>query len=205
MKLGTENRTKTIAALALFAVALLLSFRGFFGGGGNPPASPAPAAAVAADAAEPGTAAPRRAPRRPARRQPDLEPSFTASLDPRLRLDLLKTAEETTYAGSGRNIFRPEAEPVIPRPVAPAMPPPEVVREGPPPPPPPPPINLKFFGFASSAGEAKKVFLVNGDDVFIAAEGEIVNRRYKIVRIGNTSVEVEDMLSNRRQTLPLTG
>jgi hypothetical protein len=74
----------------------------------------------------------------------------------------------------------------------------------PPPPPPPPPITLQFFGFASKPGEPKKVFLAQGDDVFIAQEGDIVNRRYKILHITPTSVEVEDVLYNNRQTLPLT-
>ena len=74
----------------------------------------------------------------------------------------------------------------------------------PPPPPPPPPINLKFFGFASKPGEAKKIFLSEGEDVFIAAEGEVVNRHYKVLRISPTSVEIEDVLNNNRQSIPLT-
>ena len=44
-----------------------------------------------------------------------------------------------------------------------------------------PPIPLKFFGFASHPGEPKKIFLSKGEDVFIAGEGEIVDRRYKVV------------------------
>jgi len=31
-----------------------------------------------------------------------------------------------------------------------------------------------------------------------------VNRRYKIVRIHATQVEIEDVLTNNRQTIPLT-
>jgi hypothetical protein len=44
--------------------------------------------------------------------------------------------------------------------------------------------------------------LQNGD-IFVAKEGEIVNRRYKVVRINPTSIEVEDMLNNNRQSIPL--
>jgi hypothetical protein len=40
--------------------------------------------------------------------------------------------------------------------------------------------------------------------VFIAAEGDIVNRRYKILHIGTSSIEVEDVLNNNRQSIPLT-
>ncbi|MGE0406828.1 MAG: hypothetical protein AB7O65_11055 [Candidatus Korobacteraceae bacterium] len=216
MKLGAENPKWTVGAIALFAVAIVLFLRMILGmmSGGT---APAPAASKAKNGtlvpsvptAQSGT--PRPAPRRPARRngrpQPEGETSFLASLDPRLRTDLLATAEQTTYTGSGRNIFRLEAEP-IPEPVAPVMKPPEVTRtepQGPPPTPPPPPINLRFFGFATSEGEPKRVFLVSGEDVFIAGEGDIVNRRYKVIRIGTSSVEVEDLLSNRRQSLPLAG
>jgi hypothetical protein len=63
---------------------------------------------------------------------------------------------------------------------------------------------LKFFGFASKPGETKKVFLSQGEDVFIAAEGDIIDRRYKILRITPLSVEVEDVLTNNRQSIPLT-
>jgi hypothetical protein len=80
----------------------------------------------------------------------------------------------------------------------------KAAESGPPPPPPPPPINLKFFGFASKPGESKKVFLSEGEDVFIAAEGEVVNRHYKVLRISPTSVEIEDVLNNNRQNIPLT-
>ena len=69
----------------------------------------------------------------------------------------------------------------------------------------PPPINLKFFGFANEPGEPKKIFLSQGDDVFIAAEGDIVNRRYKVMRISANSVEIQDVLgSGPPQNIPLT-
>jgi hypothetical protein len=75
----------------------------------------------------------------------------------------------------------------------------------PPPVTPPPPIPLKFFGFANQAGEPKKVFLSKGEDVFIAGEGEIVDRRYKVVHISNGSVEIQDVVSSGPpQTVPLT-
>ena len=119
------------------------------------------------------------------------------SLDPTLRLNLLASVEGVQYKGSGRSIFRSQEEAPIPKPVASAL-------KGPPVPPPPPPINLKFYGFASKPGEPKKVFLSQGEDIFIAAEGDIVNRRYRVVRIGVNSVEVEDVLDGRRQVLPLT-
>ncbi len=130
------------------------------------------------------------------------EPPLINTLDPRLRLDLLKTTEDNVYEGRGRNIFRAQME-EIPQPKFPGYtdkrPP-----QPPPGPPPPPPINLKFYGFANKPGEAKRIFLSKGEDVFIAREGEIVDHRYKVLHINLNSVEVEDVLSNNRQSIPLT-
>jgi len=123
-------------------------------------------------------------------------------LDPTLQLDLLPQSEGTQYAGMGRNIFVNGSLP-IEKPKANGTT--DIVKQYVPPPiPPPPPINLKFFGFASKPGEPKKVFLSKGEDIFIAGEGDIVDRRYRILRISPASVDVEDVLNNNRQTLPLT-
>jgi len=105
------------------------------------------------------------------------------SLDPTLRYDWLKASEDTKYQGAGRNIFRAEVE--IPKPIVPVHIAAPVVPQGPPP---PPPINLKFFGFANKPGEAKRIFLSQGEDVFIAGEGDIVDRRYRILHITPVSV-----------------
>lgn len=126
-------------------------------------------------------------------------------LDPTLRTDLLKNSEETEYKGSGRNIFEARAEipeasqSVIARKTElPPQPPPD------PGPPPPPPIPLKFYGFANRPGQPKSVFLANGDDIFIGHEGDIVNRRYKIVHIMPNQVEIEDVQNNHHEAIPLT-
>lgn len=135
------------------------------------------------------------------RRPGKAAPPIIASLDPTLRLEQLRAAEEVKYEGKGRNIFRAGSEPIPEQKLQQALQKPPEQPQGPPP---PPPINLKFYGFASKPGQPKQVFLSQGEDVFIAAEGDIVNRRYKVLRIGATSVEVEDLQYNNRQTLPLT-
>jgi hypothetical protein len=125
------------------------------------------------------------------------------SLDPTLRLELLAQSETTEYTGTGRNVFSLTAPPpVIPTLIAPIRP---VVDLGPPPPPPKPKIMLTFYGYETSKGGKKRIFLINQDqDVFIAAEGDIVDRRYKIVKILTGSVDIEDILNDNTQTIRLS-
>ena len=206
MKLGAENRTKLIIAVALLAVAVILGARfvGSLGGGSSSAAAPAMTSVAGAP---PETLAPPNTTksRNLGGRNTGKKPASVRSLDPTLRYDLLKASEETKYGGAGRNIFRVFVD--IPKMVQPPVPDHRVVADNtPPPPPPPPPIDLKFYGFAiSKPGEAKRIFLIShGEDVFIAKEGDIVDRRYKVVRISPNSVEILDVLSNNRQSIPLT-
>lgn len=207
MKLGIENRNTVIAAAVLGAIALFMVWRTFFGGGGPVIAAKPPAPAQVTPAAATNAGPPARRVRG-RRVPPNTKAPVTNSLDPRLRFDLLKGSEETEYKGSGRNIFRAETEPVIPavvqNPIITDKKPEPEQPKGPPPPTPPPPINLKFFGFANRPGEPRQVFLLQNDEVFVAKEGEVVNRRYKVLKINNNSVEIEDLLGNNKQTVPLT-
>ena len=199
MKLGAENRTTLMTAVVLVAVAVVLGAR-FVGslGGGSSSASAAPGTITSSPAE---TLAPQRTTKG---HNSAKKPAGARSLDPTLRFDLLKASEETKYEGTGRDVFRAfvEIPKVIQNPVKNPTPP---VAQGPPVPPPPPPIDLKFYGFAiSKPGEAKRIFLSQGEDVFIAKEGDIVDRRYKVVRISPNAVEILDVLSNNRQSIPLT-
>jgi len=62
---------------------------------------------------------------------------------------------------------------------------------------------LKFFGTATKVDGSREAFLLHGEDVFLAAPGSIVQRRYKIGSITANSVEVEDLTNNNKQNLPL--
>ena len=196
MKLGTENKTKTILAVALVALALWSAVHYF--------SSSAPTARASSPATSGSTPQAARRVKNvvPRSQQKKNAQVATPSLDPRLRLDLLRSSEQIAYVGTGRNIFQDQPERIsrpAPRPVV-AQPPPQ---PGPVPPLPPPPINLRFFGFANRPGEAKQIFLAEGDDVFIAKQGDIVDRRYKVIQIQQNSVVIEDVLNNNRQTIPL--
>jgi hypothetical protein len=210
VKLGMENRKQMIAASVLGVLLLLVAgyeFTTF----SSTNASTTTAPTATGSLPQPSSASSVRpaAHHNSGSAAPGKKEHAPQSLDPTLHLDQLAMAEEIKYEGSGRNIFVAQAEDVrIPTPggtgatdqvkkdtviqIQPAAP--------------PPPIPLKFFGFASHPGEAKKIFLSKGpDDVFIAGEGEIVDRRYKVVRISSTSVEMQDLVvSGPVQNIPLT-
>jgi hypothetical protein len=202
VKLGTENRRNTILAAVLGVVAVLAVAYSFMptsstiastATGSGPMASPVSALPhpSAHHGSGSGSGKKERAPQ---------------SLDPTLHLEQLAATEQIKYEGSGRNIFVSQPDVPIPTPLGngTADPKKDVVIQIPPAAP-PPPIPLKFFGFANQPGEPKKVFLSKDQDVFIAGEGEIVDRRYKVVKISPTSVEIQDVVgSGPPQSIPLT-
>jgi hypothetical protein len=68
-----------------------------------------------------------------------------------------------------------------------------------------PPVPLKFYGYVSPSNQpSKRAFFLEGEDIHVVNEGDLVKRRYKIVRIGVNSVTVEDtQFPGSQQTLPL--
>jgi hypothetical protein len=84
-------------------------------------------------------------------------------------------------------------------PVAPPAP------SGPPPPPPIPPITLKFIGVISSDSLGKIAGLSDGKFVYRGREGQTIEGRYRIVKIGEESIQVEYVNGTGRQTIRLSG
>jgi hypothetical protein len=85
---------------------------------------------------------------------------------------------------------------------APAAPP---VPTGPPPPPPIPPITLKFIGVISSDSIGKIAGLSDGKFVYRGREGQTIEGRYRIVKIGEESIQIEYVNGTGRQTIRLSG
>jgi hypothetical protein len=205
VKLGIENRKELIVAAALGAVLLAIVVYEFM-----PSSSTNASTTPPVTAAIPDTAA---APRATAHRGPASAPAKKPlqNLDPMLNLDELASSEKIKYEGTGRNIFVAQADTEIPIALGTGATDhkkkeqeEEKIYQAPPPAP-APPIPLKFFGFASQPGEPKKIFLVKGEDVFIAGEGEVVDRRYKVVKITTSSVDIQDVVgSGPPQSIPLT-
>jgi len=178
--------------IALLAILVLVGIYNFVDFGTSSAAAPAPATSTqtAPQSARKSSGAPQL---------PD------STLDPRLRLDILAASQNKKYEAGGRNIFRME-ELKIPQMQGSAR----LGEMGPPAPPtptptpPPPPIPLKFYGFASKSSEPKRIFLDDEGEVFVARQGDIVERKYKVIQINNTSVIIEDVLNSNRQTIQLT-
>lgn len=181
MKIGIEHRPKAIVAGTLVGVAILLTGHSILGTGAS---ESVPAASV-----------PLRCEQKPVAQTTD------TTLDPTLDFHQLELAENELYRGTGRNIFRfgeirhSNGISVPPKPLPPAPVVGRVVQ----------PIALRFFGFASLANEPRKAFLGRGDAIFVANEGEIVDRRYRVVRIDSDSVLVEDLIEKSVHTLLLPG
>jgi hypothetical protein len=120
--------------------------------------------------------------------------------NPQLHTDRLKRARETEYQSTGRNIFS-----LTPPPPPPPPPPVHTEPPGgtsdPPPPPPPPTLPLKFFGYGTVPyGSARRAFFTDGEEVHVVAEGELLLNRFRILKVGNASLEFEEVSSGRRGT-----
>ncbi|HUE22761.1 MAG TPA: hypothetical protein VMQ86_13840 [Bryobacteraceae bacterium] len=136
------------------------------------------------------------------------------TIDPTLRLDLLAKVQAVDLEGGRRNLFAVGAPPPPPLPPEPKIklkPGSQAASAEAPPGPPPtpaapqaPPITLKYYGYTSARGDNRKhAFFLDGDDILVAAEGETVKKRYRVVRIGVNSVVMEDTQFKHEQTLPL--
>lgn len=202
MNLGIENKKQVMVAATLGVVALLLFAYWFL-----PSSSTIASTSQATSLTDPHGPATHSGAHHVSGSGSGKKERPAPSLDPTLHLQLLASTEQIKYDGSGRNIFVSQADAVIPIPQSNGTTDKskaEAVMQIQPQAP-PPPIPLKFFGFANRPGELKKVFLSKGDDVFIAGEGEIIDRRYKVVRISATAVEIQDLVgSGPPQSIQLT-
>jgi hypothetical protein len=128
---------------------------------------------------------------------------------PDVHLDALDAERAKPEAGE-RDLFRfrTKAAPAPPpsavtRPTAPAV----AALPVPTGPPPPPPIPLKFIGLVEVTTQSKKIaILSDGRNVpYYGREGDIIEGRYRILKIGVESVELAYVDGRGRQTIRLTG
>lgn len=145
------------------------------------------------------------------RRGQALDPT---KVDPTLRTDLLEKLREVRLSGPGRNLFQFGQAPPPPKPPEPKIiPKPEgsstMAGVDPSKPiepvkPPPPPIPLRYYGFADPRQDGeKRAFFMEGEEIRIAAEGEFIKQRFKVLQIGPKSAVVEDTEHENKQTLAI--
>jgi hypothetical protein len=232
MTLGAE-RKKIMILVGLLVVAAVVFFINSSSGGdsGYRPSTARSGTGAAANKT-PGIAAPLDVPSAPSRQSRSAEREFRPSpkrkrgeappdpttIDPTLRLDVLAKLQQVNVEGMHRSIFDfgqappPEApktaaakgpkapDPLLPKPAAP----PANTASAPPAAPQAPPVPLKFYGYVSPSNQpTKRAFFMEGEDIHVVREGDVVKNRYKIVRIGVNSVVVEDVQFKSEQTLPL--
>ena len=125
-----------------------------------------------------------------------------------VKLELLKK-EPSELAEGERNPFRfkpkpapppppPVARPVDPTPIAPPIP------TGPPP---PPPIPLRFIGLVEARTQVGRIAILSDGrgNVFYGKEGDIIEGRYRVLKIGADAAELAYSDGRGRQTIRLSG
>jgi hypothetical protein len=205
--LGTEKKKQVYLLVALLVVLVLMGgYRVYkIVGGSSAPSHPAAVPATAAQSSSvKQTSAKATASSAEA---PEAQKLSGSAFDLSLHFDKLVQSEQVSYAGSGRNIFSSEtAQVAIEKPVKSARTNLPAAKAEPVVPqiPRPPAIDLKYFGYTQGKDKTIKAFLMHGEDIFVARNGEIVNHRYKVVTILPNSIQVTDLNYNNTQTLPLT-
>jgi hypothetical protein len=133
-------------------------------------------------------------------------------IDPTLRLSLLERLKAVQFHEGGRNLFEagseaangklpaaPKGPIVMPKPLAP----PSVADQQLGAPAMPVNIPLKYYGFVKpgSGGDSNRGFFMEGDNVLVGIEGDLLLSRYLIVSLTPASARVEDTQLKQGQDL----
>ena len=182
--MAVNRRTLGLGAMLVIAVVALIAV--WSGNGSTPAAAPARATPAGRNAARPDTA-------------PPAEVKLKA---------LSEARSEPTDLGRNPFRFRPKPAPPPPpsaartnKPAEPLTP----IQMAPAGPPPPPPITLKFIGVVEKADGTRIAVLSDGKRPISGREGEEIEGRYKILKIGEESIDIAYIDGRGRRTIPLTG
>lgn len=134
-------------------------------------------------------------------------------VDPTLRLDLLSRVRNAQAAAVGRSLFDLGPPPLTPEETRLLKQPPAVGPKRPVPiiAPPSQPVNaesalnipLKYYGFVRSGekNQSNVGFFLDGDDVVVGSEGELVMKKYLVVELTPNTARIEDTQLKKGQTL----
>ena len=122
-----------------------------------------------------------------------------ARYDPAVQLDALKEIMARPEPKIGRNPFEFPVKEAPPQPVSTAGPaaPGPAARPAPPPPPP-----LKAVGYTEKSGGVREAIVSLEDQIFVIHEGETFAKRYKVLKITPSQIEVNDETTQQSIKLP---
>jgi hypothetical protein len=129
-----------------------------------------------------------------------------------VKLELLQQKRPERERGE-RNLFRFQARPAPPAPAEPRVavappkpvaPPPVVMPSGPPP---PPPIGLRYIGLVDAPTQAGRIAILSDGrgNIFYGKDGDIIEGRYKVLKVSPDAAELAYLDGRGRQTIRLTG
>jgi hypothetical protein len=137
-------------------------------------------------------------------------------IDPTLRLDLLSRLQQVKLVEGSRNLFEsgpaiaanlppvPVVKPMLPKPAGPITPPPNTGPVTPS----KPAVNVPFryYGFVKPGmkGDGNRGFFMEGDNILIATEGDVLEQRYLVVALTPNTARVEDIQLKEGQDLQFT-
>jgi hypothetical protein len=126
--------------------------------------------------------------------------------NPSLQVDKLEALRHVEYTGSHRNIFSetppPHVETAAEKKHREETAPPPFVPG--PAPPPPVQVDVKFYGYIDDARTgARRAFFTDGENIYIAGIGDMLENRLRVTKIGNDTVELMEVSSSRRTTIPI--
>ena len=140
--------------------------------------------------------------------------------DASLRNELLERVRGIAEPSVERDIFnfgrprKPEVKPPTPAETKQAQERLEAAMRKPKPAPPKPaprkapsrakPPDWKYYGLASLPGQdMRRAFLLDGEEILVAAEGALIQERYRIGQIGQETLVLEDVQAQQEFTIPL--
>ena len=128
-----------------------------------------------------------------------------------VKLELLQQRRPEREDGD-RNLFRFQARPAPPAPAEPrapvapppSAPPPVIMPSGPPP---PPPIGLRYIGLVDAPTQAGRIAILSDGrgNIFYGKDGDIIEGRYKVLKVSPDAAELAYLDGRGRQTIRLTG
>jgi hypothetical protein len=129
-----------------------------------------------------------------------VSPSPVTADDPELHADQLKELDSRPLPDFTRNPFEfaPTPEEIKAQQAA------DVRAKNPPPAPPPapPPVPFKAMGYQKDASGQMRAYLSDDQSTYIVRPGQQFGQRFKVLKITNTSVEVEDESYHQIVELP---